>query len=293
MGNWGARFRDWKRSKSGHAGPVIGVALGGGFARGIAHMGVLRVLEQNKVPVGAIAGVSAGAIAAAAYASGTEIQQIVRIASAMRFNDIARWNLSAIGLAGSEKMESFLCRLLRTCRFEEMKIPLAVLATDLAGGRAVVFRDHGDVMLPIRASCSYPGLFQPVRHNGAYLVDGAMTMEVPAEAVRRLGATHVLSVCLAVGGQEVDPRNMFQVVSRSFQIMHTRTEHQWRRHSTLVIEPDARGVGWDRFDAADRLIEAGERAALAALPRIKAWLAPAEAAEADRAAPADPLGEAA
>lgn len=292
MGNWGARFRDWARFRPGQRGPAIGVALGGGFARGIAHMGVLRALEQNKVPVGAIAGVSAGAIAAAAYASGTEIQQIIRMVSAMRFSDVARWNLSAIGLAGSERMEVFLRKLLRTRRFEEMKTPLAVLATDLASGRSVVFRDRGDVILPIRASCSYPGLFQPVRYNGGYLVDGAMTMEVPAEAVRRLGATHVLSVCLSVGGQPVDPRNMFQVVSRSFQIMHTRTEHQWRRHSTLVIEPDVTGIGWDRFDAADRLIEAGEKAALLALPRIKAWLATASAAEAGNAAPAHPLEEA-
>jgi NTE family protein len=255
-------------------------------------MGVLRVLEQNNVPIGAIAGVSAGSIAAAAYASGTEIQQIVRMVSAMRFSDVATWSLSAIGLAGSERMEGFLSKLLRTRRFEEMKVPLAVLATDLAGGRAVVFRDRGDVMLPIRASCSYPGLFRPVKYNGTYLVDGAMAMEVPAEAVRRLGATHVISVCLSVNGQPVDPRNMFQVVSRSFQIMHGRTEHQWRRHSTLVIEPDASGVGWDRFDAADRLIEAGEKAALAALPRIKAWLEAPKAAEAGNAAPARPLEEA-
>jgi hypothetical protein len=139
---------------------------------------------------------------------------------------------------------------------------------------------------------SYPGLFRPVKYNGTYLVDGAMAMEVPAEAVRRLGATHVISVCLTGNGQPVDPRNMFQVVSRSFQIMHGRTEHQWRRHSTLVIEPDASGVGWDRFDAADRLIEAGEKAALAALPRIKAWLEAPKAAEAGNAAPARPLEEA-
>lgn len=292
MGNWGARIRGWARLKPDRTAPALGIALGGGFARGIAHMGVLRVLEQNNIPVAAIGGVSAGAIAAAAYASGTEIQQIARMARQMKFTDVARWNLSAIGLAGSEKMEIFLKKLLRAHRFEDMKIPLAVLATDLRSGKAVVFRERGDVILPIRASCSYPGLFQPVRYEGTYLVDGAMAMEVPSQAVRMLGATHVLSVCLNINsGQNFDPRNMFQVVSRSFQIMHSRTERDWRRHSTLVLEPDVSGMSWDCFDAADRLIEAGEKAATAALPRIKAWLA--TPAEAETAAPASPLGEAA
>jgi NTE family protein len=255
-------------------------------------MGVLRVLEQNNIPVAAVAGVSAGAIVAAAYASGTEIGQIVRMARSMKFSDVARWNLSAIGLAGSEKMEVFLSKLLRKRNFEDMRIPLAVVATDLASGKAVVFRDRGDVILPIRASCSYPGLFQPVKYNGTHLVDGAMTMEVPAAAVRKLGATHVVSVCLSMStGQPFDPRNMFQVVSRSFQIMHTRTEREWRRHSTLVIEPDVRGMPWDCFDATDKLIEAGEKAALAALPRIKGWLT--ADAEAGKPAPASAVEEAA
>jgi NTE family protein len=265
-------FRRWARRSPTESGPVLGLALGGGFARGIAHLGILRVLEENEVPVAMIAGVSAGALVASAYASGTTVDEIAVIAKAMRFKDIARWTFSRLGLAGSDRMADFIARLLKVVRFEEMRIPLAVLATDLSSGRPVVFREHGSVVLPIRASCSYPGLFQPVRYRHHYLVDGAMTCEVPAPALRKMGATHIVSVCLPVNGDGYDPSNMLQVVNRCFQIMQTRTEREWRRCSNLVIEPDVTGMNWDGFENAQRLIERGEKAARAALPRILSWL---------------------
>ncbi len=271
MRNWVEGIRRWARaSRPGE--PAIGLALGGGFARGIAHLGILRVFDQHRIPIGRIAGVSAGAIVAAAYASGTSIEEIAEAARVMRFKDVARWRLSLLGLAASERMAAFLSRLLKVHRFEEMRIPLAVVATELQTGQPQVFRDRGDVLLPIRASCSYPGLFQPVRSDGRLLVDGAMTMEVPAAAVRDMGATHVVSVCLPVNGGSFDPRNMLQVVNRCFQIMQRRSEREWRRASNIVIEPNVDGMTWDGFESADRLIERGEKAARAALPHILAWL---------------------
>jgi NTE family protein len=151
----------------------------------VAHVGVLRVLEREKIPIDFIAGVSAGAIVAAAYASGAKLEEIGKIGCAMRFNDVARWSLCRLGLVGSERMAAFLKRLLKKYRFEDMEIPFGVLATDLATGQPVPFRDKGDVILPIRASCSYPGLFQPIRYGNRLLVDGAMCMEVPAALARR------------------------------------------------------------------------------------------------------------
>ncbi len=279
MRNWVEGIRHWARAGGRPSDPAIGLALGGGFARGIAHLGVLRVFERHRIPVGRIAGVSAGAIVAAAYASGASVEEIADAARLMRFKDVARWGLSLLGLAGSERMAEFLTRLLKVYRFEDMRIPLAVVATDLRTGRPVVFRDRGDVLLPIRASCSYPGLFRPVRCQDQHLVDGAMTMEVPAAAVRALGATHVVSVVLPMNG-DFDPRNMLQVVNRCFQIMQRRTENEWRRASNVVIEPDVTGMTWDGFESAERLIERGEKAALAALPRILSWLErPARASE--------------
>jgi NTE family protein len=250
----------------------LGLALGGGFARGMAHIGVLSVLEEHQIPVHCIAGVSAGAIAAAAYASGVAPAEIGRAGCAMRFTDVARWTIGRMGIAGSERMDRFLRKLLLRYSFEEMRIPLGIVATDVLTGEPVIFRDRGDVVLPIRASCSYPGLFQPVRCGERLLVDGAISMEVPALLARLLGATHVISLHLPMQGAAALPTNMFHVINRCFQIMHSRTEISWRQHSNLVIEPDVRGMEWDAFDSASQLIKAGEEAARQVLPRIQAWL---------------------
>jgi len=249
----------------------LGLALGGGFARGLAHIGVLGVLDENKIPVHCITGVSAGAIVAAAYASGATPAEIGEAGSAMRFTDVARWTIARMGIAGSERMEGFLRKLLKCFCFEQMRIPLGVVATDLVTGEAVVFRDRGDVVLPIRASCSYPGLFQPVRCVDRLLVDGAISVEVPALLARLLGATRVISVHLPMQDSSAMPTNMFHVINRCFQILHSRTEITWRQHSDLVIEPDVRDLEWDAFASATQLVQAGEAAARLALPRIQAW----------------------
>jgi NTE family protein len=250
----------------------IGVALGGGFARAIAHIGVLRVFEEHQIPLHAISGVSAGAIVAAAYASGADTAFIERIAKGMRFRDVARWTVSLMGFAGSERMVPFLGRLLRVTTFEEMKIPLAVVASDITSGDPVVFRDKGDVILPIRASCSYPGLFQPLHSDSACLVDGYVTTEVPVRPLRTMGATHVVAVHLPAPPGGVDPRNLFAVVHRCFQIMGRRLEGEWRAHSDLVISPPVEDVQWDAFTSADDMIALGEKAARQAMPVIEQWL---------------------
>lgn len=258
--------------------PRIGLALGGGFARGIAHAGVLEVFEKHGIPIHCITGCSAGAIAAAAYASGATPGEIAQAGCSMRFGDVARWSLCRMGLVVSERMQRFLKRLLKVYRFEEMRIPLGVVATDICTGQPVRFRDTGDVILPIRASCSYPGLFQPVRYHDRLLVDGAMSMEIPASLARHLGATHVISVHLPVESGEKPPTNVFQVVNRCFQIMQARTEETWRRESDLVITPGVSHVQWDGFTSGPEMVKAGEEAALAALPAIRKWFPAAERA---------------
>ncbi len=252
--------------------PRIGLALGGGFARGIAHVGVLRVLERENIPIHCLTGVSAGAIVAAAYASGATVAEIGAAASSMRFGDVARWGLSKLGLAGSERMTSFLQRLLKHMQFDDMRIPLGVIATDLRSGQAIEFFDRGDVAPAIRASCSYPGLFRPVEIDGRTLVDGAISVEVPARLARKMGATHVISVCIPNQDETFEPHNMFEVVNRCFQIMMANNEEGWRKLSDLVLLPDIGAIPWDGFENAKRMIEAGERAAERALPQIREWL---------------------
>jgi NTE family protein len=266
-GTWWEGARQWIRTGSiiSRREPRIGLALGGGFARGIAHVGVLRVFEQERIPIHFISGVSAGSIVASAFASGTSSEEIENVARGMRFSDVARWRLSWEGLMGSDPMTQFLRKILKAFEFERMKIPLAVIASDLNAGAPAVFRDKGDVIMPIRASCSYPGLFQPVRYMNHCLVDGMITMDVPAAPLRRMGATHV------VPAETVDPHNMLSVVTRCFQIMNGRTESQWRRHSNAVISPEVKDVGWNSFESARVLIEAGERATRMVLPQILKW----------------------
>ena len=266
-----------KSRHSSHVRPVrIGLALGGGFARGIAHAGVLKVLDQHHIPIHCVTGVSAGSIVAAAYASGAPPGEIARAGCSMRFRDVGRWRPGRLGLVGSERMNGFLKRLLKTYRFEEMRIPLGVLATDLSTGKSVPFSGSGTVFDAIRASCSYPGLFQPVRHGGRLLVDGAMSMEIPAALARQLGATHVISVHLPTGGPSA-PTNLFQVLNRCFQILQSRSEDNWRSETDLIIAPDVHGVDWDAFGCGPQLIKAGEAAMLAALPEIEEWIQPAAA----------------
>jgi len=252
----------------------IGLALGGGFARGIAHAGVLKVFERHHIPIHCITGVSAGAIVAAAYASGATPDEIARAGCAMRFGDVGHWSLGRLGLVGSERMNGFLERLLKTYRFEEMRIPLGVLATDLCTGEPVPFAGTGSVFDPVRASCSFPGLFHPVHHRGRLLVDGGMSMGIPAALARQLGATHVISVPLPAADPRALPSNMFQVVNRCLRMLQSRVEDSWRRETDLVIAPDVRGVDWHAFGRGPQLLEAGEAAALAALPKIREWFRP-------------------
>jgi NTE family protein len=273
--NWLQTARGWAQNSGPMfaSEPKIGLALGGGFARGIAHIGVLRVFEREEIPIRFVAGVSAGSLVAAAYASGANADEIEAIARTMRFKDVARWTLNRLGLAGSERMAIFLQRLLKASHFEDMKVPLAVVATDLSTGTPAVFRDRGDVVMPIRASCAYPGLFTPICENGRCLVDGMVSMEVPALPLRQMGATHVISVALP-NAETFDADNMFSVISRSFQLISKRTEREWRRHSNLVIEPCVGNVSWDGFLNSKELIACGERSAEAALPAIRRWLKP-------------------
>jgi NTE family protein len=252
--------------------PRIGLALGGGFARGIAHVGVLKVLERERIPLHCIAGVSAGSVVAAAYASGATTDEIAAVGSAMHFGDVAKWSLSKLGFAGSDRMVTFMARLLKHMQFEDMRIPLGVVATDLRTGKPVSFRDTGEVTPAIRASCSFPGLYKPFVHDGRSLVDGAITVEVPAHLARLMGATHVISVCIPNRDETFEAHNMFQVVTRCFQILMSFNEEGWRKESDVVLMPDVGSIPWNGFENAMSMIAAGERAAELALPQIREWM---------------------
>lgn len=252
--------------------PKVGVALGGGFARGIAHIGVLRVLEKHEIPIDFIAGTSVGALIAAAYAGGTSLDEMERHGSETHFRDFGRWTLSRMGMASNERLEDFLHRFTPAQRFDEMKIPLTIVATDIVEGESVYFT-KGEIGPALRASCAYPGLFLPVRHRDRVLVDGFLTETVPAPAVRRMGAELVIGVHLEPGLLDAGPRNTIEIISRSFSIIQIAASQPWRSATDILIEPDVHHVLWDEFVKTPQLVKAGEAATRAALPRIRAALA--------------------
>jgi len=252
--------------------PRIGVALSGGFARGIAHIGVLRVLEEHKIKVHCLSGTSVGALIGAAYASGTTLDEMERQSAHTRFSDFGRWTLSRMGLATNQRLEDFLARFTTYRRFEDLKIPLAVAATDLGAGETVYFTT-GELAPAVRASCAYPGLFLPVESAGRTLVDGFVTDPMPHEGARLLGADIVIGVHLAASGLSHKPTSMFEVIGRSFSILQERSEAHWRKRCDVLIEPGVSDVMWDEFDKSPQLIAAGTAAARVALPQIRAALA--------------------
>lgn len=256
---------------TGTARPKIGLALGGGFARGLAHIGVLKVLEDEGIPIDFIAGTSVGSVIGASYASGVSAKELGEIASLVRFKDFSRWTVSRFGLFSNDKMADFLNKVLRCKTFEELRIPLAIAATDILTGEPAVFT-KGNLVDPVRASCAYPGMFLPVNINGRLLVDGLLAHAVPAVPVRDLGAERVVSVYLAARWVKPrGPRHVFDIIGQCFSIAQDKMTGPWKAVSDVVVEPDIGDFGYDDFARANELVEAGEVAARTALPAIRQW----------------------
>ncbi|MGB9196130.1 MAG: patatin-like phospholipase family protein [Terriglobales bacterium] len=252
--------------------PSIGVALGGGFARGIAHIGVLKVLEEEGIAVHCIAGTSVGAMIGAAYCSGLSAEELVEVAYKVRFTTFARWTLSRMGFASNDRMVAFLTRMLKVKTFEELRIPLGVTATEFSTGEGELFQS-GSLIGPVRASCAYPGMFLPVNVDGRWFVDGMLSHPVPTIPVREMGAQRVIAVHLK--GQwcsQSAPRHLFDVIGQSFAIAQDRMSDGWRRTADLVIEPDVAGFEYDDFKRAGELLKVGETAMRNALPEVRKWL---------------------
>lgn len=261
--------------------PSIGIALGGGFARGIAHIGVLKVLEEEGIPIRVIAGTSVGALIGACYCSGLTLAEMQDVAHNTRFTSFARWTLSRCGFASNDRMIAFLKRTLKCKTFEELRIPLGVTATDFNSGEGVVFHS-GSVIDPVRASCAYPGMFLPVQIHGRYFVDGMLSHPVPCHPVREMGADRVIAVHLrGTWAQKGAPRHLLEVIGQSFAIAQDAMSSIWRSGADLVIEPDVAGYLYDDFRRADDLIRVGEAAMRAALPEVRKWIQTAPQPEVD------------
>jgi NTE family protein len=254
---------------AGERRPKVGLALAGGFARGIAHIGVLRVFREAGIPIDMVAGTSVGALIGASYCAGASLEMMEQIACETKFTDFGRWTPSWLGLATNQRMEQFLARFSSVKNFEELKTPLAIAATDINAGLPVYYYQKGPIGPPLRASCAYPGLFVPIQYDGRTLVDGFLTALVPYEGLLLMGAEVVIAVYLEPG-MSGEPRTFTDVLSRSFTIIQRHADLEWRQYVDVTIEPDVTPFVWDDFTKTPEMVLAGETAAMKALPEIRA-----------------------
>lgn len=270
----------------------IGIALGGGAAKGFAHIGVIKMLEANGFKPEVVSGTSAGSVVGAFYASGMDAFQMQQHAVALDEASIRDVTLFNGGLVRGQKLQDYVNRMVGNRAFDKMKKPFAAVSTQLETGQRTVFV-NGNIGQAVRASCSIPGVFEPVKIGRFYYVDGGVVSPVPVDAARQLGADFVIAVDISTRITGKTPENLLGVVNQSITIMGQKLGQQEIARADVVIRPKVNDIGPADFEQRTRAILEGEKAALAAMPQIRAKLAQmqkarASAQAAQRAAAAPP-----
>jgi len=262
----------------------VGLALSGGAARGLAHIGVLRVLREEGIPIDMIAGTSAGAVMGAVYASGQDIDKMVEHALDAGWKRLAPLidpSFPRTGFIKGRKITKLLSTYVGgNIKFADLKIPLACVATDIDTGEEVVI-DSGSVLEALRATISIPGIFTVVKRQGRHLVDGGLTTPVPVNVVRQMGADFIIAVNVnpdisnragGVSRKRIEAHkepNIFQVMMQSIYITTYSLARTNLKDADIVIEPDLTNLGAGDFQKAEELISQGQKAAQKAIPEIK------------------------
>jgi len=263
--------------------PKIGLALGGGGARGFAHIGVLRVLEQEKIPIDVVVGTSVGSLIGALYCDQGRVLDAEYLALTVEEEDLfdyRAFSLFSGGLVKGERLEKFLRANLKHASIEAMKVPFAAVAVDLELGTTAVFRS-GPVAPAVHASCSIPGVFTPTRIGDRLYVDGGVTNPVPVSVARDLGGEVVIALSIPPPTRKPPSKNPIAIAYHSISIMTAELGRLRAAEADVVVEIEAGSIDFDDFSQKKRLIEVGEEAARAALPAIRAaidahtvWTAP-------------------
>lgn len=252
--------------------PRIGLALGGGAARGFAHVGVIQVLEEAGVKADLVAGTSAGSLVAALYASGRGGSQLQRIAESMDEAAFADWTLPLFsrGMLRGDALARYVSQQVGGRRIEDLPLPLGIVATDLRSGQGVLFQ-RGDIATAVRASSAVPGMFQPVPISGREYVDGGLVAPVPVRQARQMGAELVIAVDISQVPEAQVPTDMFQILLQTFTIMsQSLNALELRGPDLVVVRPALNGVSGTDFGARRQAIQAGRRAMTQALPQLRA-----------------------
>ncbi len=250
--------------------PKIGLALGGGAARGFAHIGVIQVLEEAGFRPSLVVGTSAGSVVAAFYASGKSGVELQKVALAMEESTFADWALPIFsrGMLRGEALARYVSAQVQGRPIESMALPLGIVATDLSSGEGVLFQ-RGDTATAVRASSAVPALFQPVRIGGREYVDGGLVAPVPVRYARQMGADLIVAVDISSAPQGKTASDTLEIMLQSFSIMAKSINAYELREADVVVRPLLAAVGSSDFGARQRAIEAGRVAMTAALPVLR------------------------
>ena len=252
--------------------PRIGLALGGGAARGFAHIGVIQVLEEAGIRPQLVVGTSAGSLVAALYASGKSGAELAMLALGMDESAIIDWAFPGRGVIRGEALARYVREQTGGLSIEKMKLPLGIVATDLDSGQAILFQ-RGDPGVAVRASSAVPAVFQPVKIGEHEYVDGGLVSPVPVRFARAMGAELVLAVDISSPPEGQATGDAMRLLLQTFAIMGKSINHFELRDADVVLRPKLNGVGSADFAARQRTIMAGREAALAALPELRARIA--------------------
>ena len=253
--------------------PLIGLALGGGAARGFAHIGVIQVLEEAGLKPNVVVGTSAGSLVAALYASGKSGAQLEQVALSMDEASITDWTLPLFsrGVLRGDALARYVSGQIGGRLIENMKIPLGIVATDLQSGQGVLFR-RGDAATAVRASSAVPAVFQPVNISGRDYVDGGLVAPVPVSYTRSMGAELIVAVDISSAPEGNPSAGILQELLQTFAIMGGSINRFELKNADLVIRPALTGVKGTDFGAKKKSIEAGRQAMQAALPQLRVLL---------------------
>jgi NTE family protein len=251
--------------------PKIGLALGGGAARGFAHVGVIQVLEEAGIRPDFVAGTSAGSLVAAIYASGKNGAQLQRVAETMEEATIADWTIPLFsrGVLRGDALARYVNTQVSGKLIEDMPLPLGIVATDLNTGGDVLFQ-RGDTGTAVRASSAVPAVFQPVKISGHEYVDGGLVSPVPVRAAKKMGAELVIAVDISSAPEGNLAGGTLEILLQTFSIMGKSINTFELRDADVVVRPALNGVSSSDFSARKRSIEAGRKAMLQMLPQLRA-----------------------
>ncbi|HEX2542557.1 MAG TPA: patatin-like phospholipase family protein [Caldimonas sp.] len=252
--------------------PRIGLALGGGAARGFAHIGVIQALEENGLVPDLVVGTSAGSLVAALYASGKGGRELASIADAMDETAFADWSYPGRGLIRGEALAKFVREKTNRRNIEQMRMPLGIAATDLDSGAAILFRS-GDTGTAVRASSAVPAVFQPVKIGKREYVDGGLTAPIPVHHARQMGAEFVIAVDISAVPEGNPTGDAARMLMQTFAIMGRGLKNHELREADVVVQPALAAVAGTDFSTRRQSIRAGREAALAQLIELRARLA--------------------